>query len=121
MRQYGWTSKYYEVAHQRIIKNINGNIIEIDVPMVDAIEEKFGGGFMTTVKYEERIENSGIENIRFQSVYAGEEDENHTWSAVILRGTNNCWVRNITAENFSFSAVALLQADYTTVQDCAIL
>lgn len=121
MRQYGWTSKYYEVAHQRIIKNINGNIIEVDVPMVDAIEERFGGGFITSVKYEGRIENSGIENIRFQSVYAGEEDENHTWSAVILRGTNNCWVRNITAENFSFSAVALLQADYTTVQDCAIL
>lgn len=121
MRQFGWTADYYAVAHPRIVKAVEGNRVEIDVPLVDAIEERFGGGFLTTARYDGLVRNSGVENIRFYSVYENDEDENHTWSAVILRRTENCWVRNITAENFSFSAVAMVQANYSTVQDCAML
>jgi len=121
MRQYGWTADYYAVAHPRIVKDIKENQIEIDVPLVDAIEERFGGGFLTAVRYDGLIRNSGVENMRMYSVYENDEDENHTWSAVILRRTENCWVRNVTAENFSFAAVAMVQANYSTVQDCAML
>lgn len=120
MRQYGWTARYYEIAHQRVINNVENNELTLNQPMVDAIEEQFGGGWVTRVSYQGKVNNSGVENIRFNSVYEGDEDENHAWSAVKLRRAQNCWVRNITVENFVYEAVGLYQSDFITVQDCAI-
>lgn len=121
MRQHGWTPDHYTIQHQRVVKNIIDNNIEIDIPMVDNIIQKYGGGSVSLAQYTGRVEDSGIENIRMSSIFEHDEDENHTWSAIFLRQTRNCWVRNVTAERFSFACVSMLHADYNTVQDCAMI
>jgi hypothetical protein len=44
MRQYGWTASYYEDRRERIITKIAGNEVTVDAPVVQAIEEQYGGG-----------------------------------------------------------------------------
>lgn len=120
MGQYGWTPEYFQISHRRLLKGVVGDTLILDVPMVDDILNVHGGGWATAVRYEGMVENSGVENIRFTSVVDGPEDENHVWNAVILNRAENCWVRNITAENMALSAVAMFNSYQNTVQDCAI-
>lgn len=120
MIDYGWQSSSFQIPHERIIKDVLSNTLEIDVPMVDAIETKYGGGSVQVINYEGRINNIGIENMRVTTDYMNDEDEDHLWSAVSIIGAHNSWVKNITAEHFAFAAVGLYRSDNITVQDCAI-
>lgn len=121
MRPYNWTTEYYNIAHQKVITAINNNELTLNIPMVDDVTLSHGGGWVSVIEYDGMIENSAVENIRFISTFLDEEDESHTWNAVVLKRVKNCWVRNITAENFAYSAVQILRSDNNTVQDCAIL
>jgi hypothetical protein len=55
------------------------------------------------------------------STYANDEDENHGWIAVSLSNTENCWVKNVTAQYFGYGCVELVWANNTTVEECAML
>lgn len=122
MRQYGWKAEDYFVNHLRTIENINGNTISINIPIVDAIEEQYGGGTVSKVKMKNRISNCGVENIRFKSVYSSPEDENHAWSAIVLNQTENSWVKNVTAKFFAYSCVTIdKSSNFNTIEDCAML
>jgi len=120
MNLYGWEPDYYKVPHPRIIEKIVGNKITINVPLFDTYIKEYGGGYVAKIKYDGRVANCGVENIRVSSVYENEEDENHIWSAVILENAANCWVKNLTGLNLSFSAVAIFNSNNNTIQDCAI-
>ena len=63
-----------------------------------------------------------MENLRGVSEFKGETDEAHSWTLVRLVGVENGWVRDVTAEHFALSAVALgSNTKWATVQDCACL
>lgn len=121
MAQYGWTPSQYEISHKRIINSITDDTLGLNIPLVDKISVKFGGGEVVKVRSPQRLNNSGVENLKITSVFISEDDENHAWNAVMLTNTEHCWVRNMTAEHFAFAAVALSQSSNITVQDCAIL
>ncbi len=122
MRQYGWKASDYFVNHLRTIENINGNKITIDIPIVDAIEEQYGGGNISKVIIKNRISNCGIEDIRFKSVYSSPTDENHAWSAIVLKQTENSWIKNVTAKFFAYSCVTIdKNSNFNTIEDCALL
>lgn len=120
MADYGWQTSSFQIPHERIIKEVLHNSIEIDIPMDDAIEAKYGGGVVKAIKHEGRLNNIGIENIRITTNFVSEEDENHLWSAISFTNIHDSWVKNITAEHFAFTAVGLYYSDNITVQDCAI-
>lgn len=122
MAQYGWRAKDYQIDHIRVISKIDGNQIHFDIPLGDHLKAIEGGGKIKRISFPRRISNSGIENMRMESVYEHDEDEQHTWSAIRLVGVENCWVRNITAKYFAYTAVSLqAQSDFNTIQDCAML
>ena len=76
MAQFGWTPSAYVVKYERKITAISGNTVTIDVPLVQTITSNYGGGYIA--KYTtDRINNCGVEDIRFDSVFSGPEDENH--------------------------------------------
>ncbi len=121
MAQYGWTTDYYRIGYERTITGIQGNTITIDIPMVQALSDSFGGGLVYKNFKTGRIGNCGIENLFLSSVYTKDDDESHGWTAVSFTRTENCWVRNVTARYFGYSAVLLDWAFWTTIQDCAML
>ena len=121
MAQYGWTADSYRIGYERTVTAVNGNRISIDVPMVQSIETRFGGGEVYKISNSELISNCGIENMWISSSYAFDEDENHGWIAVSMNYTENCWVKNVTAQYFGYGCVGLFGSNKTTVEECAML
>lgn len=135
----------FTITYDRIITEIKGNTIVIDAPIFTAVETLWGGGDI--VKYnDDRIENSGVENLRGiseynpsvrqvaygnmhvetttdpETRYEGNEyfsDENHVSNFVIISNAKNVWVRNISALHFVTSVVqSNAGSKWITVQDC---
>jgi len=134
----------FDINYDREIININGNTITVDAPIFTAIDTRWGGG--EVIKYNDnRIEQSGIENLRGISdynptvrtttygnmdrdklakeyQYQGDEyysDENHYYNFISFTNVKNAWARNVTALHFAYSAVITSGgAKWITVQDC---
>jgi hypothetical protein len=137
----------FVISYDREIIKIDGNTITVDAPIFTAIDSRWGGGEL--LKYNDnRIEQSGIENLRGISdynptvrtttygnmdrdkmakeyQYQGDEyysDENHYYNFVSFTNVKNAWVRNVTALHFAYSAVITSGgAKWITVQDCISL
>ncbi len=123
MAQWGWTPDDYSHKYERWITAIAGNTITIEPPVVDPIQDKYGGGQIFISKRNiPRISECGIENLRIESCYTSDTDENHPWEAIRMECIENSWVKAVTAQYFAGSAVTLSwYARNITVQDCAFI
>ncbi len=122
MDQWGWTASSYAIAHERRVVAVEGNTITIDVPLVDTMEEAFGGGAIFKADYSGRIEQVGVEDLRLVSEFDGPEDEDHGWKAVRLHRVLNGWVQRVTAQHFGYAAVSVERdSNFNTVQEVAML
>ncbi len=117
----GWTPSDYTIDHERVITAIAGNTISINIPMVDVIEKGYGGGSIAKIQSSRRISKCGVENMRIQSFYDRNSDESHAWTAVRLKDSENCWVKQVTGQYLAYSTVNIESANFTTVQDCAYI
>jgi hypothetical protein len=135
----------FTITYDRVIKEVKGNTIVIDAPVLTAVESRWGGGDI--VKYtDERIEQSGVEYLRGISEYnpsvrtvaygnmnvdsfddpkiryEGNEyysDENHVNNFVVISNAKNIWVRNLSALHFPISIIqSNAGSKWITVQDC---
>lgn len=112
----------YKVKWRREIVSINGNKITLNAPIVHAIEAVYGGAIVYHYTFPQEIQNVGIENMRIESIYASETDENHGRSAVKFQRVTNAWMRQVTAKYFWHGAVSLISHSmYVTVEDSAML
>jgi hypothetical protein len=134
----------FNITYDRVIVDIKGNTITTDVTIFTAVDTRWGGGEI--LRYtDERIEQSGVENIRGISEYnptirttkygnmdrdkldpkfqyQGDEyysDENHVSNFIVMTNAKNVWVRNISALHFVTSVVQSNPGSkWITVQDC---
>lgn len=122
MAQYGWAAKDYKVTFERKIVKIEGNTVYIDIPVVDPFQNAYGGAEIFKSSINGRISNCGIENMRIESYFAGNEDESHGWNAIILKRAENCWVKNVVAKYFGYACVNISDMSaFNTVEDCAMI
>lgn len=117
----GWTPGLYAIDHERVITAISGNTISINIPIVDVIQDLYGGGSISKVESSRRISHCGIENMRIMSFYDSNADESHAWTAIRLKDTENCWVKQVTGQYLGYSTVNIDDANFTTVEDCACI
>ncbi len=117
-----WDPAQFQLQHYRYVVGVNGNQLTLDAPIVQAIETQYGGGRVEKATFVGAIENIGIENIRLESTFAGDEDENHGWVAVEMRRVKNGWVRQATGRYFGMGLVFVTgSSQFVTVEDCAML
>ena len=122
MAQWGWTPSGYLVEYERFITAIAGTAITVDAPLVDVIQDKYGGGKIFKPTAISRIRQSGVENLRLESCYAGDTDEEHPWNAIRVQYAEDTWVRGVTARYFAYSCVNVSgYARCITVEDCAYI
>ncbi|MCI4670669.1 MAG: DNRLRE domain-containing protein [Bacteroidia bacterium] len=122
MTQYGWTTPAYAIQHERRIVAINGDTLTINIPMVDVIEELYGGGTVSQAWVTGRISQCGVENLRVKSIFASGSDENHVWKAVRLRRCTDSWVKGVTAQYCGYSCVSVEnESNFNTIQECAMI
>lgn len=117
-----WNPGDYSLQFQRQIEAITGDTLLIDNPIVMRMEEKYGGGFVYKYAWGGRISECGIENLLLKSVYENETDENHAWDAIKIEKASNCWVQDVTAMHFGYSAVNISSsASKISVLNCKCL
>ena len=119
-----WKPGSRDLVWDRNITSIEGNLVTVDAPITTAMETRFGGGYVETYSWPGRISDVGVENLRLESTYdsSNPKDENHSWMAITMENTRNAWVRQVTAEHFAGSMVAIYEScKQITVQDCLSL
>ncbi len=117
-----WTPSSYTIEHPRIITAIRGDTIIIDIPIVDPMQDLYGGGEILKNTFSTNVQNSAIENMYISSIYKNDDDEEHGWEAIVIKNASNCWVRNVTARYFGYACVDIQDdASYCTIEDCALL
>lgn len=122
MAQYGWTFSNYAIRFEREIKGINGNVVTLNAPVVDPMQVKYGGGSIFKTNITGRISNSGVENIRLVSAYLNDNDEEHGWNGIELNRTEDCWVKQVTAQYFGYACVSLSKMSVNnTIEECAMV
>ncbi|HEX6426311.1 MAG TPA: T9SS type A sorting domain-containing protein [Niastella sp.] len=122
MRQYGWTTSQYRITFERQVMAVQGNTLTLDIPVVDPIEQAYGGADVYRSNVSGRIKECGIENMRLESDFISDTSENHGWVAIYLARVENSWVRNVVAKYFGNTCVSILgQSRNNTVEDCAMI
>ena len=122
MAQWGWTTSSYAISHEREIVAIDGDVLTLNVPVVDAIDANYGGGEVVRAEPIGRITQVGVEDLRLVSEYASASDEAHGWNGVRLSRVTNSWVRRVTAVHFGYAAVTIHnQSNYNSVIEVAQL
>lgn len=119
-----WTAGGYDLRFERIVTAIKGNRITLDAPVVNAMDGKYGGGFIYRFTETGRVTQVGIEHLRLVSEYEKgkeNEDEEHAWTGVALNHVANGWVRNISTLHFSHAVSLGGSSTFVTVQDCSCL
>lgn len=124
-----WTP--FNLDFERTITAIDGDLITVDAPIMCAIERRWGGGEVRALDNQERVCESGIENLSGISSFDpsvmatwGREreqyfsDEAHARNLVAVDNANDCWVRNVAALRFSYACVDVRRTRQITVQDC---
>jgi hypothetical protein len=114
-----WTPHSYTIESFRKIVAVNGNEITIDAPIVDHIEVEYAEAFITKYNWNGKIEESGVENMRLESIYASDDDEDHAWNAVAFENAENCWQKDINAHYFAYACATANDNSYKiTIKDC---
>src|SRR5690606_37448552 len=79
----GWKPGYWDSTWDREIIRIDGNLIEVDVPITTALDQQYGGATVEKYTWNGRVEQVGIENIQLVSAFDADnpKDEDHRWMA----------------------------------------
>lgn len=120
----GWKLGDRDLYFDRKIIRIEGNTITIDAPITTALDSTYGRASIYFYNWMGRISNCGVENLSCVTTYdkVNEKDEDHRWNAINIENAEDCWVRQITFQNFAGSAVSVLEtAKRVTVEDCKSL
>lgn len=102
-----WQAKDYRFAFQRKIVKIEGNTITMDNPVVMEMQSKYNTASIYKYRFEGRIEQVAVENLRCESEFTSDTAEDHSWTAIQFDKAENGWVRNVSARYFAFACVNL--------------
>jgi hypothetical protein len=130
-----WLPGTMDLESDRVITQIDAqhNLITLDAPLTDALEQKYGDGTICKYDFPGRIDHVGVENLsgvsgfdpRLANPNAVDSnghkipiEDQHGWTFISLAGVENAWVRHITATGFAFSAVDVQEmSKWVTVED----
>ncbi len=116
---YPWNRGSVDLEWERTIIHIEGNRVFLDAPVTNALEKKYGGATVQKCTFPGRIENVGVENLRGESDFKSDKDEEHCWDFIDIYRAQHVWVRDTTARYFADSHVQIDRyAKWVTVADC---
>jgi hypothetical protein len=117
-----WSPGSKDLYFNRTIVAIEGDVVVLDAPLVNALEKKYGGGELWLAPADDVIAEIGVENLQGDSEYATPTDEKHGWTLVDLVGVRDSWVRGVTSIHFGYSCVNVhKQSRAITVDHCVCL
>jgi hypothetical protein len=135
MRGVDWTVEETTLRYLRRITAIDGNTVTLDAPVVSALDQQLGGGYLVKYTAPGQLRHIGIEHLRLVSEFdesvtavypqTGETyhaDEEHGKTAILLKHVRDAFVRHVTFKQWSHNAVHIdPRSAFVTVSDCASL
>lgn len=121
-----WTP--FELRFDRVVTAVDGDRIEVDAPIVCAIDTKWGGGRVEPFE-DRRISEIGVERLSAISDFDPSivhrvdgvdhpSDENHADYLVRIESARNVWVRNVRTTFFQHGVVNVGRgAKWVTIAD----
>ncbi|MEO0734292.1 MAG: T9SS type A sorting domain-containing protein, partial [Bacteroidota bacterium] len=101
--------------------NIPEGKIILDAPVYDHLDRSLAQSRVYVINTQNLKKESGIENLRIDVVTAGPLVEDHVRTTIFLNGVEDCWIRDVTALNFSYALVDMRNTTRVTVTGCAAL
>ncbi|GHT59141.1 hypothetical protein AGMMS50239_05110 [Bacteroidia bacterium] len=107
-----WLPGDFDLQWERTVTAVTATSATIDVPLTNALDADYGMGYVSRCKWDGRIRQVGVENLRCVSEYNTRnlKDENHRWMAITVENAEDGWVRRVTGEHFVSSIVALWES-----------
>ncbi|HWY78713.1 MAG TPA: hypothetical protein VN281_24075 [Verrucomicrobiae bacterium] len=119
-RKETWLSDRSEIETERVIREISGNRIGIDIPLTDSFDSRYinpPGASVVKIASPSRISNVGVESLRIVSPpQAVTIDDRHN-QAIRLNEVNDGWLRDIAIEDTVNSVSIGASARRITVQE----
>jgi autotransporter-associated beta strand protein len=121
-----WTAGSRDIDSDRTITAINGNTITIDAPITNALDPQYGGGTIHGYTWSARISKVGLMNMYTYSDWVGgpsqpDTDTTHATGVASFDRCVNCWVENLTADNFATNILNLgADTKWTTIDHVTI-
>ena len=119
---FGWDPLTYAIAFTRKVTAIKGKTLIMNIPLVDAIDAQFGGGYVERINNTPRVQQMGVENLSVQTLYRNKvTDLNRAFFGITLAGVENSWLRDLTVVFASHGYNITDGSRFNTAQDVAYL
>ncbi|MEL7159320.1 MAG: peptidoglycan-binding protein, partial [Bacteroidota bacterium] len=118
-----WRVGDLDMFYNRYVTEVNipESKIILDAPIYDHLDRSLAQARVYRINTQNLKRESGIENLRIDVVTEGELVENHVRTTVFLNGLEDCWIKDVTALNFSYALVDMRNTTRVTVTGCAAL
>lgn len=124
-----WLPGSKDLNFERTIVAIKGNTITLDIPLTNALQKEYGGGYIFTYEYPDRIAQCGVESLYGMSVYDENvklhdpyiglycSDEKHAPDFIVFKSAEHVWVKNVNVEHFDCCVSSSPSTKFLTGRD----
>ena len=129
-----WEPEFYQYYYESKVTCISGACITVDQPVVDSCDRRYGEYELYRYRFDGRICNCGVRDIRVVSSYRSEivqehdvfgeffSDDEHADIGVYFDRAEECWVKNFTTVHLANQCICIWkQAKRITVENCKFL
>jgi hypothetical protein len=118
-----WQVGDIDLYYNRVITaiDVEKQKLVLDVPIYDHLDRALAQSEVYRYDRSAIKTKVGVENLRIVIETAGEEDEAHARSAITLNGTEDSWVRDVTALHFTYAGVDVSRSNRVTIKDCTAI
>lgn len=117
-----WTPKEYNLAFEREVTGVDGDVVTLDNPVVMQMARKYGGGELFKYSFPGRISECGVMDICLDSEFDHYEDTAHGWIGVQIDKAEDCWIDNVTTFHIGYACVSCERnSKNVTVRNCRCL
>ena len=106
-----------DVDWHRIIVAIEGNRVMLDAPLMQSIDQQYGGAYVYKFTYNGRTENVGIEDIRADCISGVDTNGNTSGQLANVDGVQNCWIRRCMNDRMSGHTITASGSRWCTFED----
>lgn len=116
-----WQSGYIDIFYNRYITDINQNIIQIDAPVYNHLDNRLTEILVYKPIRTHLVTETGVENLRIKIESAGTNSESHAENAIIFRGVENGWAKGVTVLHFQITGIGTHTSSHITIKNSKAL
>ncbi len=116
-----WTKDQLPIVYHRYITAVEGNTLVLDAPVFYTLRKSLSDAYVYVPNMNGTVTECGVESLRIEVESAGGTDENHAWSTLRFRSTENVWASECTFVGFGHSGIITEACRRATFTHCSAI